>query len=452
MNDDVLLKFVTKNLINVGGDDTKLERIRQAAGDLSEILKKTPAKALSFSLAAFDPEVPESEPAVVEATDALQRRWETYVNTFASTPVAVCRAMLMDAMIRASCDNEAIAVVFATCARNVLPFMEVGGEQEIWANVVAEIERKVEKRAEAEWATPSSIDLPKIKLNPIAPTEIRVSGEKVDRDNLSQNLWAATGPYYITSQDGQNQPTQGNPHWPTEEGNWVSEFGTRAADAVGEAIDGITDNLSVEEAGSSEATRKLAAAISAHLDKTVQAVSLATMGLQRRTSLLWWKEALFSPSIKKSYREIPIFTAAALMAFDLHRQIPTFSPGSITAFLRETVIALPNVDGNRKFAIRELAENSSRSCVLSELRTEAARLVMYPVGRGLLLGLIGNPQILTQIDDSEFRNLVGVKPNTELSLPDWSVWLLREFHAARTIAEASVPKRRATPRKRTSRN
>ena len=51
----------------------------------------------------------------------------------------------MDAVIRAARDNEAIAIGFAACARNVLPFMEVGGEQEIWANIVAEIERKVRR-------------------------------------------------------------------------------------------------------------------------------------------------------------------------------------------------------------------------------------------------------------------------------------------------------------------
>ena len=48
----------------VGGDDTKLKRLRQAAVDLSEILKETPDKTLAFSLAAFDPQVPEADPAV----------------------------------------------------------------------------------------------------------------------------------------------------------------------------------------------------------------------------------------------------------------------------------------------------------------------------------------------------------------------------------------------------
>ena len=145
MSDDVLLRFVERNLINVGGDDAKLEKLRQAAGDLSEILKGAPTKTLAFSLAAFDPDISETDPAVTESADALRGRWETYVNTFSSTPVVICRAILTDALARAARDSEAVAIGFAACARNLLPFMEIGGEQEIWADVVAEVERGVEE-------------------------------------------------------------------------------------------------------------------------------------------------------------------------------------------------------------------------------------------------------------------------------------------------------------------
>ena len=449
MSDDVLLRFVTKNLIDVRGDDTKLANLRKAAGDLSGILKETPAKTLAFSLAAFDPEVPEADPAVIEATDALRGRWETYANTFASTPVAVCRAMLLDALIQTARDNEAVAIGFAASARNVLPFMEVGEEQEIWTEVVADVERRVEERAEAEWATPASIDLPKIKLRPISLDESRVLSQKVDKSDLTKKLQAAAGPQFLSPKDGQHHPTKGNPHHASQNEPWVYEFAMRAATAVSGAIDETIEKLAVEDAGLSKATGNLATAISTHLTATVQAVSGATSGLQRRTDLLWWKEALFSPSARMSYRDMPASAAAALMAFDMHRQIPAFSPASVAAFLRETVIALPNIDGDRKVPIRELVEDIQQFHVLARVRTEAAELVAAPTGRGPLLALIGHPDVLSQMDDQSFRDLGGVKHDTELSLPDWSVWLLREFQAARTVAKASAPKRRTTSRKRT---
>ena len=184
------------------------------------------------------------------------------------------------------------------------------------------------------------------------------------------------------------------------------------------------------------------ATISEHLAATMQAVSSATAGLQRRTNLLWWKEALFSPSTRTSYRNMSSPVAATLMAFDMHRLVPTLSPASVAAFLRETVTALPTVDTEQKTPIRALVKEACDADALADLRTEAGNLVAAPEGRGPLLALIGHRDVLPQIDDRRFRDLVGAKSDTALTLPDWSVWMFRELQVARAAAEASVPKRR----------
>ncbi len=447
MNDDVLLKFLSKGLIDVGGDDDKLRRLRQTATDLAGTLKKIPAKASSFALVSFDPDVPATDPTIAEVEDALRKRWETYVNTFAETPIAVFRAMLLDALIKACEKNDTVAAAFAASARNVLPFMEVGEEREIWADVVAEIERKVEERAEREWATPVSITVPDIKVESPSMSEIRISSRKLNTANLGEKVMAAAGPQFNSPDRGQVD-TGGNPHWlHNDPQNWIYEFGTRTAEVVGEAINRTLGSLSVEGVDLPGFTEEMGAAISDHLTTTLQAVSSATTGLQRRTNLLWWKEALFSPSVRKSYREMSPFDASVLMAFDMHRNIPTFSPASVAAFLRETVIALPTVDQEKKVPIRKLVEKTRDASILEELRTEAGKLVAAPVGRSSILGLIGHSEAVPQVDDGMFRDFVGVKPDTMLTLPDWSVWIFRELQATRATAEASAPKRR-TARKR----
>ena len=449
MNDDILLRFLGRNLIDVGGDDAKLASLRQTAGDLSSTLKKAPTKATAFALVAFDPDVPDADPVVAEVADALRKRWETYVNTFAETPVTVIRAMLLDALTKTALENDAVAIAFAASARNMLPLMEVGEEREIWSDVVSEVERKIEERAEAEWTTPASITLPQIKISPPPPVEMRVSGLKVDRNRLSKNFQAAAGPHTHNPQQ-MSIPTQGNPYWPNNNEPWVLEFGKRAASTVGDAITRAVEGASVEGGDLLGMTENLLAAISRHLAATMQAVNSATAGLQRRTNLLWWKEALFSPSTRTSYRDMPNPVAATLMAFDMHRLVPTLSPASVTAFLRETVTALPTVDTEQKTPIRELVKEACDADALTDLRTEAGNLVAAPEGRGPLLALIGHRDVLPQIDDRRFRDLVGAKSDTALTLPDWSVWMFRELQAARAAAEASVPKRRVS-RKRTPR-
>ena len=449
MSDDALLKFLNKGLIDVGGDDAKLGHLRDTAVDLAGILEETPARAGPYALVAFDPHVPTTDPTIAEVATALRKRWETYVNTFADTPVAVFRAMLLDALIRACRQNDTVAAAFVASARNVLPYMEVSDERELWSDIVGEVENRVEERAKREWATPKSISVPEIKLPSSSSSEVGIASRKVNATNLGQKLMAAAGPQY-SAPDREYEDTQGNPYWPhDEQENWLYEFGTRTGTAVGETINRALGSLSVTGADLPGFTRELSKAISKHVTTTLQAVSGATAGLDRRTSLLWWKETRFSPTIRLSYREIPAFDAAALMAFDMHGQIPTFSPASAAAFLRETVIALPTTDLRKEISIRELVEKTSSASALEELTKEARSLVEPPAGRTSILALIAYPEALAQIDEQRFRDLAGVRPDTMLTSPDWSVWIFRELQAARAIAEATVPKRR-TSRKRAS--
>ena len=450
MNGDVLLNFLHRGLINVGGDDDKLGRLRKTAVDLAAIVEKEPAKACPFALVAFDPDVSTTDPTIAEVEGALRNRWETYVNTYAATPVTVFRALLLDALIMACAKNDTVAAAFVASARNVLPFMEVGGEREIWADVIEEVENTVEERSEKEWAIPASLSVPDLKFESTSSVELRIASKKAVAANLMPKFEAAAGPH-TNNPRGEQKDTDGNQYLPhNDPNNWVHEFGRLSAKAVSEAINRATGSLSVEGLDLPRITEDLSRVMSEHLTNVLQAVSDSTAGLQRRTNLLWWKEALFSPSARKSYREMTPYEASVLMAFDMHRQIPTFSPASIAAFLREAVIALPSIEQERKAPILELFEQTRDADVLSEFRTESGKLVGAPSGRGSILGVIGYSDAMRGINKSEFRELVGVNADTPLTLPDWSVWIFRELQAARAVAEASGTKRQSS-RKRTPR-
>ena len=144
-------------------------------------------------LSPSTPHVPATDPTVIEVEDALRKRWQTYVNTFSETPVTMFRAMLLDALITACGRNDTIAAAFVAFARNILPFMEVGDEQELWADIVADIEEKVEERSEREWATPASISVPSIMLKPPATDEIRISSKKVNTASLKPEVHGCGG-------------------------------------------------------------------------------------------------------------------------------------------------------------------------------------------------------------------------------------------------------------------
>lgn len=442
MTENVLLRFLSHGLIDVGGDDAKLEKLQATAGDLAGFLRKSPAKAAAYALVAFDPQAPVDDPVVCEALEALKNRWATYVNTFSGTPISVVRAMLLDALASAAADDERIGVAFVTSARNTLPFMEAGDERAIWANVVTAIEERVDTRAEAEWATPSSITIAAMKFEVPKLEAPTVKTVRANRDQLKKAMRAAAGPNYHDPQQG-NVATSGNPHWPQGNAQWVTEFGNRASEALADTIDAVVSKTAVDQSDLTEPLRALAASVTDYVDSTLKAVSEATAGLQRRTNLLWWKEALFSPSARLSYRDLPLTAAAAQMAFDLHQQVPTFSPASVSAFLFEAVVGLPSIDPEKTFAIRDLVSEAQTHERLAALRAAGADLIAHPEGRGPVMALIAHSDAPASRAEAEFRRLTGVAPDTQLTLPHWATWVFRELQAARAAFDGAKTSRRS---------
>ncbi|OLT11215.1 hypothetical protein BJF79_04805 [Actinomadura sp. CNU-125] len=442
MVDSVLLRFLSKGLVDLGGDDTRLEKLQQVAKDLTAALGKTSSKAVAFSLVAFDPETPDDDPVVSEVVDVLKKHWATYANVIAGTPVLLVRAVLLDALAQAVAGDECLGVAFVGLARNILPHMEVAAEQEIWAEVVSEIEGRVDARTEREWATPSSITVSAPKIQASESSRLPLRLEPVDRDQLGEQYQAAAGPQTVDSQ-GRARATNGNPQALNNLPHWIAEFGPRMAEATADAIDAAVSESSVDQTQLTGTFEKLLTDVSAYVDETLKTVSAATAGLQRRTDLLWWKQALFSPSTRCSYRDLSPEAAASLMAFDLHQQIPAFSPASVTAFLFEAVHGLPAVDPSKTCSIHELVAMAREDDRLVALRENGADLVASPAGRGPLLSLIAHPEArASHAEEEEFRRLTGLRPETQLTLPDWAVWVFRELQAVRAAKQRTSGSRR----------
>lgn len=442
MDDAIIQGFLNKGLIDVGGDDAKLEKLKQTADDLASALKKKPSKALGFSLIAFDPDAPEADPVVQEALAALQKRWATYRNTFSSTPIAVIRAMLLDALVAAAMDDDRVGVCFVASARNALPLLPVDNERDIWITIVEEVERRVDHRAEAEWATPESISVQPMKYDVPKLSAAEVRTGEAPKSDLQKGLRAAAGPSYLNQQSA-GVATNGNPHWPQQQQHWVGEFGQRAGTTIAAAIDTALNEIEISQPDLAKPLVKLAEGVSSYVEDTLKAVGAATAGLQRRTNLLWWREALFSPSAGRSYRTLPSTVAAALMALDLFETVPLFSPASVTAFLGEAVLRLGEPVDGAKRTVRDLVTEAQDDALLAPLRAVAAKLAAEPEGRGPLLALIGHPTHTGARDAASFQRLTGVPVECELDPVEWSGWLFRELQASKAATEAAPPKRRA---------
>ena len=181
----------------------------------------------------------------------------------------------------------------------------------------------------------------------------------------------------------------------------------------------------------------MAKSVTTYVEAALASFSGATAGLQRRTSLLWWKEALYSPSAHESYLDMPVFQASALMALDLHEQVPTFSPASVSAFLKEAIRCLPaepGSEGNGRRDVAALIRDAKTAAFMQPFRAVAAQYAPAPVGRGPLLSLIGHGQDPAATEAASLRALGGVDESATMTPAEWGALLFRELQAARATS------------------
>lgn len=438
MSYEYLMRFLDIGAIDLKGDDSRLDKLRETVKGLSAILKKAPAKTASFTMVAADPNVASDDPTIQEAMAALRKQWETVSNAFSSPPVAILRAVLLDAIVQAARADESISVAFVNIARNALAHAETADEASVWREAVGEIESKVDARAEQEWATPEMITVDALEYTPPAAVVPKYKVPTVDRDALKTSIHRSA--YPLSGAPSNQYSPNNNPQ------HWAASFAEHMTEVIGEQLDTLAKGLAPAAVDLSGPLTTLATAVTTHVEKALASFSGATAGLQRRTNLLWWKEALYSPSVHESYRDLPAFEAAALMALDLHEQVPTYSPASVSAFLKEAIRCLPvdpgGADGGKQ-EIAQLVSDARTTEFMLPFRNLAAQYVQAAAGRGPLLSVIGHPQSPTTIDAATLRALAGLDASTKITPAEWGTYLFRELQSARaTNANAKRPKKK----------
>lgn len=418
MAEDILQRFLGKRLFDVGGDDDRLAYLRAASGDLAARLKAAPERIAAYTMVAIDPEVPPDEPILVEVGAILQAKWNSYQGAFADPVLPVLfRAIILSSLEAIAGSEPAAAAITLTC-RNLLPHLGARSDTSLWQSLVDSAAHRLELRARREWALPTAIDLEKVELKLPAPREVALA--TASKDWLAKQFVIASAP---NAQDG--SATNGNPHWPSENQNWVYQFAPRAASAVAGAVDAVAKKLA-ENTTNALGLETQAAAITDYVGSVAAHLGQMSLGLERRNSLIWWKEALYSPSAERSYRSVPLAVAAALIAIDASKQMGPFAPRMADAFLLETLRSLDPVEtaAGRPLTVlcNEAIEGAGGDIVLAEL----GHLHREP-GRTPLASLIGAGD---KIDSAVLERRIGLAGDASFSAAEFALWLLRDLQAS----------------------
>ncbi|MDP9788997.1 GTPase-associated system all-helical protein GASH [Agrobacterium tumefaciens] len=422
MAQDVLQLFLNARLFDLGGDDNKLKQLRDSSADLAAKFKSAPARLPSFVAVAIDSKVDPKDSILGEVAAVVENKWNSYVGAFSDTSIpTVMRAVILEAIAR-SLDDDRVAIAVSLTARSLLPHLGSPLDAALWTDIVSDADTRLETRARQEWAMPSStsIEAPTIKLPDIAEVPYRV----VNVDWLTGQLSAASGP-----SDNNNQTLQNaNPHWPNAGQPWSFEYAPRAAKAVASAVDSITKATTSainESLKADERLNAIAEQILAH----VSTVAATSKGIERRTSLIWWKESLYSPAANVSYRTLGVGTACAWMAVDAVAITGPFAPRMAEALVAETL---------RSFRASEADEPMLLSTLCADVRDNpsgtnvgllaALAVVRREPGRSQLAGM------LSQNEKIDIPGTLGLSPDAKVTPVAFAQWIYRDLQIAQATA------------------
>ena len=336
MVDRLLDGFLEKGLLDLQGNDQWYGHITSTASSLSTFLRSSPDQIIPFTYAALVPDVADQNPAIVKTVSLLKGEWKTYASIFMKTPKVMLRAIILEALLQNAGLDDPTKSLLALLLASALPHLSLGKEEEVWTKALDELLSAVETNAEATWTVPSQMTVPPFPAINVPAIRFSVKAGEVGHKALLQGIHAAAGPTYA---DGTQTSDEPNPDWSNAAPNWSHEFAPRAAAAISEAISKATG----EKVGSAKPealVKTLTDAIAAYLESFALNLASITRGVEMRSRLLWWKEALVSPSARISYRDMDPKAAPGLMAYDYQAVLPSLAPASVTVFLTETVRTL----------------------------------------------------------------------------------------------------------------
>ncbi|SFB21416.1 hypothetical protein SAMN04515620_12659 [Collimonas sp. OK607] len=429
MQTNVLQEFLNLRLLNIGGEDSRLEKLGDACHELAQQYAAEPKVAMASLLAAWDPAAGQ-HPTLVAIGELLQKHWPTFRGAFQDEPLTLYRAIILEAVMRAMEQQGTLAVAVSLVGANVLPHLNVGQEERILSKILERAQSVTSERITQLWPTKSEpARVATLKL-PTLPT----------LKNTEPNAWfaqvaAAAGPSTNKSDVSITNP---NPHWTNQPASWSYEFADRMAPILTDVHDKAA-NAALKV--STQALKTLGDSVVTKLDDFLRAEQTRSNHLSTSNRLLWWRQALYSETANAPYRTLEAPLLALHMAFDMADLLPEVYPPAVESLLFEAVRAAANTRCEEHVAMKELLDTQRQSTRIAASKWLQEQHI--PSGcRSLFIQALANSCAAGKAELSQ----IGFDPETKMTLGDWAIWLLREVKALDALSspdEVTPPEEKA---------
>lgn len=427
--ESILQAFLEVGLLEMVDEDEKLKHLQNTAQDLAEKPSKNRADVIKATLVALDAEVPSTEAELQRVESALKKHWKTIKAKSPDVPRQLLRSVLLESLHRRGQRDAKTAAIIWLTGCSFFPRRKQGREESLCNSFLLEMGRRAEVEANKRWV--SSYEYSYAKIDEF-DFNVDAKLPSLNSSALTKHLAAAAGP---RNAEGEATEPDPNPHWPNAGQPWSQKFAPRAASGIvdvvnksyAELLQIMSEALKTTGSSLSNHVESINVAIEATLNKVAEGAKIT----ERRSDVLWWRQTLYSASLKLSYRDLHLSEAAVAMGYDLHTQIPEFYPHSLEFLLREAM---------RQLRAEQESRNSNKItlvefCKQLKASTHAGTILQLlgsagnETGRVPLLSVVKKSLAGDTLDSSQMADRIGITGKTEVSFEDLAVWMLRDIQA-----------------------
>lgn len=416
MDKSILQEYLNLQFIPLD-DDSALDKLKKASGEIAKKLQKDKSKIISYTLVALDPQISVNDSSLVEVKDIVIKHWSVFATKASDLLVTYLRAVILEGL-QSIADNTQFAGIIWLTGSNVFPYYNLDREVEIlkqWLEAIGDI---YEQEAENQWSISSEVknqNPPQITLN------TSITASQVNSENLTNELKAASNSKSWNGGENPYQSSSGN--------NWSNLFSARAGEGIAKEMNRVfsSQNTSIKKGleGYNTQLNEYFSGLGKYFEEISKQMILGTQSIQRRSQLLWVKEALFSVVQKMSYRDIPKSDLPFVLAKDMQSLITSIYPVSVDFFTKEI---LRNVitDANVRLSFSNLLDVKNFKSIQNILgvqniiNSSRKPLISY------IQRLVSNQTTIEQMETE-----TGIKPENEISLTDFTVYLLHDLQSIR---------------------
>lgn len=418
---ETLLQTYLNNQFIKTSDDGNISSLKKATTEVVKKLEKKKEKIIPFTLVAIDPLISEDDPVVLEVERIIIQKWSAFKNSVVATndkSITYIRAVILQALSQIAKEEDSAAIIWLS-ARNSIKYYKLSQENEVLSEFFLSIGNRIETSAQKAWSSRIDVQLPDFTL-----PEHKTKNAIVSQPYLTQRLKAAAGLSSLDENEAAKKYDNSNRFWTNSNQNWTHDFGKIAGEALATAFNKALaiQNQSINDVNNS--VGKNLELLVSYIESIGGEISSGIEASNLRSNLLWWKEALFSNNLKKSYREMNAISTVIAMALDLAEMVSPIYPLSVDYFLKETLKGIYPDEVDQEVNVEKFIQESKQ---MPEACMELIDGISNKTdGRKLFFVALSN-----NVSDTSYNiySETGLSKDDKVTLGDLAVWFLHDLQA-----------------------